>query len=364
MAVAEPASSGSAGHALATPVWRVKERHPLWLLTAAALVWVGVYLGLRPFWNRLLYGALGLPRGQRWSDALHFFLYDTAKILLLLVGIIFAVRILRSFLSIERTRALLGGRREGVGNVAAAGLGVATPFCSCSAVPAFIGFVAAGVPLGVTLSFLISSPLVNEVAVVLLYGMFGFTIAALYIGAGLVLAIVAGFVLGRMRLERYVEPFVLEAAAAIPAGPGIVEARPTWAERIDLGGEEVKTIVGKVWPYLLIGIALGAAIHGWVPADFFATVAGSGNPLAVPAAVVLGVPLYSNAAGVLPLVEALHDKGMAMGTLLAFMMAVVALSLPEMILLRRVLRPRLLAIYLAVIASGIVAIGFLFNAVL
>jgi uncharacterized membrane protein YraQ (UPF0718 family) len=258
---------------------------------------------------------------------------------------------------------MLGGRREGVGNVAAAGLGVATPFCSCSAVPAFIGFVAAGVPLGVTLSFLISSPLVNEVAVVLLYGMFGFKIAALYIGAGLLLAIVAGFVLGKMRLDRYVEPFVLEAAAAAP-GAGPQEAKLTWSERIELGVDEVKTIVGRVWPYLLVAIALGAAIHGWVPESFFARVAGSGNPLAVPAAVALGVPLYSNAAGVLPLIEALHSKGIPMGTLLAFMMAVVALSLPEMILLRRVLRPRLLGIYVGVVASGIVAIGFLFNAIL
>ena len=294
---------------------------------------------------------------------MHFFLYDSTKILLLLVGIIFAVRILRSFLSIERTRALLGGKREGLGNVAAAGLGVATPFCSCSAVPAFIGFVAAGVPLGVTLSFLIASPMVNEVAIVLLYGLFGFTITALYIGSGLLIAIVAGAVLGRMRLERYIEPFVLQAAGN--AGPaGMAEDKPSWSERIELGREEVRSILGRIWPYLLAGIALGAAIHGWVPTDFFARYAGPHNPLAVPFAVLLGVPLYSNAAGVLPLIEALHAKGLAMGTLLAFMMAVVALSLPEMILLRRVLRPQLLGIYIAVVAAGIVATGFLFNAIL
>ncbi len=340
-----------------------RERYPLVILGLAAVLWVALYAALKPLWDYLIFDLLSLPEERRWSDAIHFFFFDTTKILLLLVGIIFVIRILRSYLSIERTRRMLGGRREGVGNVAAAGLGVATPFCSCSAVPAFIGFVAAGVPLGVTLSFLISSPLVNEVAVVLLYGMFGFKIAALYIGAGLLLAIVAGFVLGKMRLDRYVEPFVLEAAAAVP-GAGPEEATLTWSERIELGIEEVKMIVGKVWLYLLAGIALGAAIHGWVPADFFARVAGSGNPLAVPVSVVLGVPLYSNAAGVLPLVEALHAKGMAMGTLLAFMMSVVALSLPEMILLRRVLRPKLLAIYVAVVASGIVAIGFLFNAIL
>ena len=338
-------------------------RWPLVLIGAAALV-AGLYLALGPFWNAVLFRLLGLPRDARWADAVHFFFFDTTKILLLLVGIIFVVRVLRSFLSIERTRRMLGGRREGVGNVAAAGLGVATPFCSCSAVPAFIGFVAAGVPLGVTLSFLIASPLVNEVAVVLLFGLFGFGIAALYVASGLTLAIVSGFVLGRLRLERYVEPFVLQAAAAAPGGAPVTEAGLSWGERAELGVEEVKTIVGKVWPYLLAGIALGAAIHGWVPADFFARVAGRGNPLAVPASVLLGVPLYSNAAGVLPLIEALHAKGMAMGTLLAFMMSVVALSLPEMILLRRVLRPKLLAIYVAVVATGIVAIGFLFNAVL
>jgi uncharacterized membrane protein YraQ (UPF0718 family) len=334
------------------------------VLVAAGAACVGFYLALGPFWNWALYDLAGLPRDTRWADAIHFFFFDTTKILLLLVGIIFVVRILRSFLSIERTRRVLGGRREGVGNVAAAGLGVATPFCSCSAVPAFIGFVAAGVPLGVTLSFLIASPLVNEVAIVLLFGLFGFGIAALYVVSGLTLAIASGFVLGRMRLERYIEPFVLQAAAAAPGSGPIAEAELTWGERIELGVEEVKTIVGKVWPYLLAGIALGAAIHGWVPADFFARVAGPGNPLAVPASVLLGVPLYSNAAGVLPLIEALHAKGMAMGTLLAFMMSVVALSLPEMILLRRVLRPKLLAIYVAVVASGIMAIGFLFNAVL
>ena len=349
--------------ALAVQVRGAEERHPLWLLGAATVGWLALYEALLPFWDWLLYDVLSLPQDTHWADAVHFFLYDSTKILLLLVGIIFAVRILRSFLSIERTRALLGGKREGLGNIAAAGLGVATPFCSCSAVPAFIGFVAAGVPLGVTLSFLIASPMVNEVAIVLLYGLFGITITALYITSGLLIAIVAGFVLGRMRLERYIEPFVLQAAANAGTA-GTVELKPSWSERIELGRDEVQAILGKIWPYLLAGIALGAAIHGWVPADFFARYAGSSNPLAVPFAVVLGIPLYSNAAGVLPLIEALHAKGLAMGTLLAFMMAVVALSLPEMILLRRVLRPQLLGIYIAIVAVGIIATGYLFNAVL
>lgn len=350
--------------AIAARTRLAEQRHPLWLLGAITLAWLALYHFLLPFWDWLLYDAFRLPTDTHWADAVHFFLYDSTKILLLLVGIIFAVRILRSFLSIERARALLGGRREGLGNVAAAGLGVATPFCSCSAVPAFIGFVAAGVPLGVTLSFLIASPLVNEIAVILLYGLFGFEITALYIGSGLVIAIVAGAVLGRMRLERYIEPFVLDAAGKAGAAAGMPELKPSWSERFELGVAEVKTIVGKVWLYVLAGIALGAAIHGWVPAAFFAGVAGSHNPLAVPFAVLLGIPLYSNAAGVLPLVEALHAKGVAMGTVLAFMMAVVALSAPEMILLRRVLRPQLLGIYVAVVAVGIVVTGYLFNAIL
>jgi uncharacterized membrane protein YraQ (UPF0718 family) len=349
--------------ALAVRTRTVRERHPLWLLGGAAVAWFAVYEALVPFWDHLLYGLFAIPRGPRWADAIHFFLFDTTKILLLLVGIIFVARILRSFLSIERTRTLLGGKREGFGNVAAAGLGVATPFCSCSAVPAFIGFVAAGVPLGITLTFLIASPMVNEVAVVLLYGLFGLKIAALYISSGLLIAIIAGGILGRMNLERYIEPFVLGAAAKAGA-PGMAELKPSWSERFALGRDEVKLIVGKAWPYLLAGIALGAVIHGWMPTDFFARHASSSNPLAVPFAVLIGVPLYSNAAGILPMIAALHAKGLAMGTLLAFMMSVVALSLPEMILLRRVLRPQLLAAFIAVVAVGILATGFLFNAIL
>lgn len=329
---------------------------------AAAVLWWSAYRLNGPVWDRVLFDWAGLGRDTRFGEAIHFFAYDTTKIALLLTGIIFVVTVLRSFLSVERTRALLGGRREGAGNVAAAGLGVVTPFCSCSAVPAFIGFVAAGVPLGVTLSFLIASPLVNEVAIVLLFGLFGWKVTALYIGAGLVIASVAGFVLGRLRLERWVEPFVFETrlrGRLIDPAAGL-----SWDDRIQMGREEVATILRKIWPYLLAGIGVGAAIHGWAPADLFESVAGADNPLAVPAAVILGVPLYSNAAGILPLVEALHDKGVAMGTLLAFMMAVVALSVPEMILLRRVLRPRLIATYVGVVTAGIVTVGYLFNLVL
>ena len=332
------------------------------LALVVALAWLAALRVNEPVWDAVVYRWVGLDESSRVGSAVHFFLADTVKIGLLLVGIIFAVTVLRSFVTLERTRALLGGRREGLGNVMAAGLGVVTPFCSCSAVPAFLGFVAAGVPLGVTLSFLIASPLVNEVAIVLLYGMFGFKITALYIGSGLIIATTAGFVLGRLHLERWVEPFVFQTTLrGQPVDPGVPLS---WSDRMALGRGEVRTILGKVWAYLLVGIGLGAVIHGWVPTAFFARYAGPNNPLAPLFAVVLGVPLYSNAAGVLPLVEALHAKGLAMGTLLAFMMSVVALSLPEMILLRRVLRPKLLATFVAVVATAILATGYLFNLVL
>lgn len=337
--------------------------HPVrrwWLLAASVVAWATLYqLNLR-FWNWVVFDVFGLDPASKVGGSVHFFFYDVTKIALLLVGVIFVVTILRSFMSVERTRALLGGRREGVGNVAAAGLGVVTPFCSCSAVPVFIGFVAAGVPLGVTLSFLIASPLVNEVAIVLLFGLFGWQVTALYIAGGMVIAVVAGAVLGRMHLERWVEPFVFETklrGKVVDPSAGL-----SWDDRLSMGREEVVAILRKVWPYLLVGIGVGAIIHGWLPADWFARHATGwwGLPLAV----VIGVPLYSNAAGVLPLVEALHDKGLPMGTVLAFMMSVVALSLPEMILLRRVLKPRLIATYFAVVATSILLIGLLFNLVL
>lgn len=334
-----------------------------WLgLGGSAVVWVALYQVNLPFWDWLLGDVIGLDLDSRLGSGIHFFCYDSVKIALLLVGIIFLVTVLRSFMSVERTRALLGGKREGVGNVMAAGLGVVTPFCSCSAVPAFIGFVAAGVPLGVTMSFLIASPLINEVAIALLFGLFGPGPTLMYVGAGLVIAIVAGFVLGRLKLERWVEPFVFETRL----GGKVIDSTAglTWDDRIQMGVEEVATILRKIWPFLLVGIGLGAVIHGWAPEDFFATYAGADNPFAVLVAVAIGVPLYSNAAGVLPLVDALYDKGLPMGTLLAFMMAVVALSLPELILLRRVLKPRLIATFVGVVAAGIVAVGYLFNAVL
>jgi uncharacterized protein len=328
-------------------------------LTAAGAAWVLAYWVNGWLWDRVLYDVLGMAPADRWTETVHFFVYDTLKLTLMLVGIIFVVTVLRSYMSVERTRALLGGRREGAGNVMAAGLGVVTPFCSCSAVPAFIGFVAAGVPIGVTLSFLIASPLVNEIAIGMLFSLFGWQIAALYVAAGLTVATVAGWTLGRLGVERWVEPFVFETTL----GGQVIDATAglTFDQRIQMGVEEVATILRKIWPYLLVGIGLGAVIHGWAPAHFFTTYAGPGNAFGVLVAVGIGIPLYSNAAGIMPLVQVLHEKGLPMGTLLAFMMAVVALSLPELILLRRVLKPPLLATFVAVVATGIVAVGYLFN---
>jgi uncharacterized membrane protein YraQ (UPF0718 family) len=327
-------------------------------LGLAAVVWLVLYQVNLPFWDWIVFDVAGFDHDTRLGGAVHFFVYDTTKIALLLTGVIFVVTVLRSFMSVERTRALLSGRREGAGNVVGAGLGVVTPFCSCSAVPAFIGFVSAGVPLGVTMSFLIASPLVNEVAVVLLLGLFGWKITLLYVAGGMTIAIVAGYVLGRLQLERWVESFVFETRLhgnVIDSAAGL-----SWDDRIAMGREEVGTILRKIWPYLLVGIALGAAIHGWVPEQWIADHASSGL-WGVVVAVGLGVPLYSNAAGVLPLVETLHDKGLPMGTVLAFMMSVVALSMPEMILLRRVLKKQLIATYVAVVTIGILVTGYLFN---
>ena len=331
-------------------------------LVGLGAAWVTAYWVNGWAWDRLLYDGLRMERAARVSETIHFFLYDTTKIALLLVGIIFVVTVLRSYMSVERTRALLGGKREGLGNVMAAGLGVITPFCSCSAVPAFIGFVAAGVPIGVTLSFLIASPLVNEIAIGMLFSLFGWQIAALYVVAGLSVAVVAGWVLGRLGVQRWVEPFVFETKL----GGQIIDSTAglTFDQRLQMGAEEAVTILRKIWPYLLVGVGLGAVIHGWAPTDFFTTYAGPGNVFGVLVAVGIGVPLYSNAAGIMPLVQALHEKGLPMGTLLAFMMSVVALSLPEMILLRRVLKPQLLAAFVGVVATGIVAVGYLFNLVL
>ena len=281
--------------------------------------------------------------------------------LLLLTGVVFAMGIVNSYFTPERTRALLAGRTEGAANVMAASLGIVTPFCSCSAVPLFIGFVQAGVPLGVTFSFLISAPMVNEVALALLFGMFGWRVATLYLGLGLAIAVVAGWVIGRMKMERHLEAWVRDMPRATAALP---DEGITAAERLDAGLSAVREIVGRVWPYLLVGIGVGAGIHGFVPEQFMASFMGKDVWWAVPLAVAVGVPMYANAAGVIPVVQALLAKGAALGTVLAFMMSVIALSLPEVIILRKVLTPRLIATFVGVVATGILVVGYVFNAVL
>jgi uncharacterized membrane protein YraQ (UPF0718 family) len=325
---------------------------------AALALWGLLYAALRPFAAWFTYRLAGLPRQSHVASAVEFFVYESPKVLLLLVLVVFVVGVIRSFFTPERTRQLLAGRSEAVGCVLAALLGIVTPFCSCSAVPLFIGFVTAGVPLGVTFSFLVSAPMVNEVAVVLLFGLFGWKVAAIYTVTGVLVAIVSGWTIGRLRLERHVEAWVfgIRAGAA-----GEVEDRQTWSDRIEAGRRAMTGIVGKVWPYVLAGIAVGAGIHGYVPENFMASIMGKGAWWSVPVAVLVGIPMYSNAAGIVPVVQALLGKGAALGTVLAFMMAVIGLSLPETIILRRVLKPRLIATFVGVVGTGILIVGYLFN---
>ena len=331
------------------------------MVVLVGVLWYVTYELIQPLANWLSYDLLGAQTGSHLGESLAFFFYDVPKILLLLGGMIFLITVLRSFFSPEQTRAWLGGKREGVGNLLAAALGVVTPFCSCSAVPLFIGFVESGIPLGVTFSFLTATPVVNEVALVMLFGLFGWKVAGLYLATGLVIAVIAGVVIGRLKLERYVEDFVWQ----IRVGQGATESeRPSWTERFTMAWASTREIVGKVWLYVVIGIAVGAGIHGYVPESALAGILGKSAWWSVPAGVLLGVPLYSNAAGIIPVVHALMEKGAALGTVLAFMMSVVGLSLPEMIILRRVLKPQMIAIFIAIVVAAIILTGYLFNLVL
>jgi len=334
--------------------------NPRFLLVAVALAWLAVYQMLIPA-SEALVASLPVDRNSPLGDALQFFLYDAPKVLMLLTGVVFVMGMINSYFTPERTRALLAGRTEGVANVMAASLGIVTPFCSCSAVPLFIGFVQAGVPLGVTFSFLISAPMVNEVALTLLFAMFGWKVAFLYLGLGLSVAIVAGWLIGRLKMEAYLEDWVRDMPKTAAR---FEDAGMTLEDRILGGLNAVREIVGKVWPYILGGIALGAMIHGYVPEDFMASFMGKHAWWSVPLAVIIGVPMYTNAAGVIPIVQALLAKGAALGTVLAFMMSVIALSLPEMIILRKVLKMRLIVTFVSVVASGILLVGYVFNAVL
>lgn len=328
------------------------------LVIALAVMWWLLYGQLQNIADWFTYTVLGLSPLSHLGQSVNFFFYDVPKILMLLSGMIFLITMIRSFFSAEQARAALGGKREGVGNVLAASLGVITPFCSCSAVPLFIGFVESGVPLGVTFSFLIAAPMVNEIALAMLFGMFGWQIAGLYMVSGLIIAILGGMLIGRLKPERYVEDFVWQIKVGSQTG---VTYKPTWDDRIRDAGHSTKEIVGKVWPYVILGIAIGAAIHGFVPESYLADIMGRSSWWAVPAAVLLGIPLYSNAAGIIPVVSALMAKGAALGTVLAFMMSVVALSLPEMLILKRVIKTPLIVMFIGIVGGAIIFTGYLFN---
>lgn len=332
------------------------------LAGVAGLVgWFVIYKQLLPFSHFFTYQLLGFSEDSQLGGAIQFFVYDAPKVMLLLTLVVFITGILRTFFTPERTRKFLAGKRESTGNVLAALLGIVTPFCSCSAVPLFLGFVQAGVPLGVTLSFLIAAPMVNEIALILLYGLLGWKVAVLYLVSGLAIAVICGWLIGRMGMEQHIEDWVQEMRSGTPL---VLGQKLTWSDRLYAGYDAVKDIVGKVWIYIIAGITIGAFIHGYVPENFMAAVMGKESWWSVPAAVIMGVPMYSSAAGTVPVVEALLGKGAALGTALAFMMSVIALSLPEMIILRKVLKPRLIVTYLLVVTGGILFTGFLFNVII
>ena len=324
-------------------------------------IWYAIYGQLLPFSEWFSYSLLGLAADSHLGAAVQFFVYDTPKVLMLLLLVVFLVGILRSFVTVDWTRKVLAGKKESVGNVLAALLGVVTPFCSCSAVPLFIGFMTAGVPLGVTFSFLISAPMVNEIALVLLYGLLGWKVAALYFVTGICVAIAAGWTMGRMKLENQVEDWVMEIRAG---ESGMSDQKMSWGQRFEYALDSVKDIVGRVWKFVVLGIAVGAGIHGYVPEGYLAGIMGDSSWWSVPLSVLIGIPMYTNAAGIIPIVEALLGKGAALGTVLAFMMSVIALSFPEMVILRKVLKPRLIAIFIGVVGCGILFVGYLFNAVI
>ena len=321
-------------------------------------LWFLLYFNLEKLAILIVDSLLKLPQDNHLTRAISFFIFEVPKVLLLLILIVFVVGIVRTYFSPERTRKILGGKKLFAGNVSASLLGIVTPFCSCSAIPLFLGFVESGVPLGVTFSFLIAAPMINEVALVLLFGLFGWKTALMYVSTGLVIAMFAGFVIGRLRLEKYIEDWVYKTKV------GITETETTkisFEQRINSGIDAVKEIVGKVWIYIVIGIAVGAGIHGYVPENFMASLMGKSAWWSVPAAVVIGIPMYSNAAGIIPIVQALLEKGASLGTVLAFMMSVIGLSLPETIILKKVLKIQLIVVFISVVAVGIIIVGYLFN---
>jgi uncharacterized membrane protein YraQ (UPF0718 family) len=329
------------------------------LITLALLpVWFVIYTNLQPVCNWFIDNMLGMTKGEKLTEALRFFVFEFPKVMMLLVLIIFFVGIIRSYFTAERTRKSLEGKSTFMGNIMASVLGIFTPFCSCSAIPLFLGFVESGVPLGVTFSFLIAAPMINEVAVILLYGMFGWKVAAIYISTGLAIAIFAGWIIGKLKLEKWVEEWVY----ATKLGENDSEEEQIgFSKRISMGYDAVKEIVGKVWMYVAFGILVGAGAHGYVPEEFMASLMGKSAWYSVPLSVLIGIPLYSNAAGIVPIVSVLIEKGASLGTALAFMMSVIALSLPEIIILRKVLKMKLILTFVTIVGSGIMIVGFLFN---
>jgi len=339
------------------------DRAAFLLVGLLIFLWLIAYNNLQMIADWVTYSLMGLSPVSPLGAALNFFVYDVPKILLLLAGMIFLITLLQTFVDTAKVRAVVERRGEGIGNVMAALFGAITPFCSCSSVPLFIGFVQAGIPLGITFSFLITSPIMNEVAFVMLLGLFGWKVAVLYLVSGILIGVVAGLILGRMKLERYVEPFVYEVRPN-QVGHRSLQTKLTWIDRFGQAVDSTRDILSKVWLFVIIGIGIGAFIHGFVPEDALTGIMGENAWWSVPAAVLVGIPLYSNAAGVIPIVSALLGKGAALGTALAFMMSVVALSLPEMIILRKVLKPRLIAIFVTVVALSIIITGYLFNLVI
>ena len=323
-------------------------------------VWYIIYHNLQFVADWLIDSVFRMPSGAHLTDALRFFIFEVPKVMMLLILIIFFVGIIRTYFTPERTRKALEGKKTFTGNVMASLLGIVTPFCSCSAIPLFLGFVESGVPLGVTFSFLISSPLINEVAVILLYGMFGWKVALIYVVTGLSIAIIAGWIIGLMNLTKWVEPWVYETHAG---NSGEDEEKMTFGKRIILGYDAVREIVGKVWIYVVLGIAVGAGAHGYVPEDFMASLMGKSAWFSVPLSIIIGIPLYSNAAGIVPIVSVLIEKGASLGTALAFMMAVIGLSLPEMIILRKVIKLPLILTFIGIVGGGILIVGYLFNSI-
>lgn len=333
-------------------------RKPWFVLVGLLGLWMLVYFNLMHVINWVVNDVFSLTAGNHFTEAFRFFIFEIPKVLLLLVLIIFIVGIVRSYFTAEKTRKALEGKSLFTGNVLAALLGIVTPFCSCSAIPLFLGFVEAGIPLGVTFSFLIAAPMINEVAVILLFGLFGWKVALIYVLTGLFIAIIAGWVIGKLHLEHLIEKWVYEVKAGRVDEPSV---RILFTQRIEMGYSAVKEIVGKVWIYIIIGIGVGAAAHGYVPENFMANLMGEAVWYSVPLSILIGIPLYSNAAGIIPIISVLIEKGVPMGTALAFMMSVIGLSLPEMIILRKVLKLKLILIFIGVVSFGIILVGYLFN---